>query len=342
MTQKLLASLKSFPNVEVFFEHGLNHCDLKNGTLYFDDKVNECIKQIQTDLLIGADGAHSKVRTHIDRLTLMDFSQQYIDHGYCELTINSIHNRNGPSYAMEPNYLHIWPRKTFMLIALPNRDFSFTCTLFMPFSHFDEIRDHRDLITFFQSEFPDALQLIGENTLVKQYFSNPKGPLMTITCSPFHYEDKAVLIGDAAHCMVPFFGQGMNAGFEDVRILDEILSSKGIDSFFTPNQIRSALNEYSRSRRDDVRTICRLALNNYIEMRSSVVSYRFLLKKKIDSFLHYLFPNHFIPLYSMVSFSNIPYHEIVKKNQLQNVWLTRLGILCCFCFGVILWQIFPY
>ncbi|PFX23122.1 Kynurenine 3-monooxygenase [Stylophora pistillata] len=236
-----------------------------------------------------------------------DFSQEYIPHGYKELCLAP--TKNG-EFAMAVNYLHIWPRQTFMMIALPNQDKSFTCTLFLPFDQFDKLKTKEDVLTFFKAEFPDFLNLMGEEKLLEEFFRNPTGPMVSIKCKPYHVSDKLVIIGDAAHAMVPFYGQGTNCAFEDCLVLNGILEKHN-------NDFGSALQEYSRTRNKDVESMCDLAMYNYIEMRSLVTSPVFLMKKKLFNFLHWLMPKTFIPLYTMVSFSQIPYKTVIDRSEWQ-------------------------
>uniref|UniRef100_A0A2K6MHH9 Kynurenine 3-monooxygenase n=1 Tax=Rhinopithecus bieti TaxID=61621 RepID=A0A2K6MHH9_RHIBE len=208
-------------------------------------------------------------------------------------------------YAMEPNYLHIWPRNTFMMIALPNMSKSFTCTLFMPFDEYDKLVTSNDVIDFFQKYFPDAIPLIGEKLLVQDFFLLPAQPMISVKCSSFHFQSHCVLLGDAAHAIVPFFGQGMNAGFEDCLVFDELM-----DKF--NNDLSLCLPAFSRLRIPDSHAISDLSMYNYIEMRAHVNSSWFIFQKKMGRFLHAIMPSTFIPLYTMVSFSRIRYHEAVQ------------------------------
>jgi kynurenine 3-monooxygenase len=253
------------------------------------------------------------------RKTRMNYSQEYINHGYVELCIPP--NSSG-DYAMDPNHLHIWPRHTFMMIALPNPDASFTVTLFMPWEKFDAIRTETDLLEFFDAHFPDSVALMGKEFLISEYFKNPKGSLISIKCKPYHYKSSCVILGDAAHAMVPFYGQGMNCGFEDVETFFKLLNAhfqEDAEAIARPSSssLSVLLNRYSETRHPDASSMCDLAMYNYIEMRSSVVSTSYLLRKKIDNVLNYFFPKQWIPLYTMVSFSNIRYSEVVKREERQ-------------------------
>ncbi|CAG2110294.1 unnamed protein product [Medioppia subpectinata] len=290
-----------------------------------DDKQRQ--RHESADLIVGCDGAFSSVRRAMVKLIRFNYSQQYIEHGYIELNIPP--NESG-DYAMEVNYLHIWPRSSFMMIALPNLDHSFTVTLFMPFTYYESIQDREDLINFFRQNFSDSIPLIGEKSidreqLVKVFFAAQPLPLISIKCNPYNYLDKVLLMGDAAHAMVPFFGQGMNCGFEDCLILDELLAKHD-------NSIRKVVPLFSDSRIENCHTIIDLAMDNYIEMRDLVNSRSFLVRKKLDQWLNTLFPRSWIPLYSMVTFTRIPYERCVKDRQWQDRVISRAGKVCLVSF----------
>ncbi|XP_031570414.1 kynurenine 3-monooxygenase-like [Actinia tenebrosa] len=305
MNEHLLTVAETYVNVDHHFEHKLVHTDLENGrvTCSWDDTKVE----INADLIVGCDGAYSTIRKEMMRKPRFDYSQTYIPHGYKELRLRPTQDGQ---FAIEVNYLHIWPRNTFMLIALPNQDRSFTCTLFFPFEQFDMLTNREEVIKFFSREFPDFKDLMGEEYLVEEFFKNPTGPMVSIKCKPYHVKDKAVIMGDAAHAMVPFYGQGMNCGFEDCLVLDGLVEKHN-------NNIGAALADYSRTRNPDAEAICDLAMYNYIEMRSSVNSTLFLAKKKLYSFLNSLMPKTIIPLYTMVTFSRIPYHIVIERDKFQ-------------------------
>ena len=276
--------------------------------------------KVNADLFIGADGAYSKVRQQLMRCVRMNYSQFYIDHAYMELCIPP--TKEG-EYAIDPNHLHIWPRHSFMMIALPNRDKSFTVTLFMPWVKFDSIVIPKDLFEFFESTFPDALNYIGRDVLEYDFFHNPRGSLVTVKCTPYNYKDKCLILGDSAHAMVPFYGQGMNCGFEDVLVLCEQLDRFNIPSHPKnpdPSCVETCLNEYTKVRNPDAEAMCDLAMYNYIEMRSSVVQSGYLFRKRIEGWLHRLFPSVVIPLYTMVSFSRIRYSEALSRWKRQSAW----------------------
>ncbi|KAL6042236.1 hypothetical protein STEG23_021557, partial [Scotinomys teguina] len=218
LNKDLLTAVESYPSAKVHFGHKLSKCHPEEGvvTVLGPDKVP---RDVTYDLIVACDGAYSTVRAHLMKKPRFDYSQQYIPHGYMELTIPP---KNG-EYAMEPNFLHIWPRNAFMMIALPNMDRSFTCTLFMSFEGFEKLQTSDDVLDFFQRNFPDATPLMGEQAIMRDFFMLPAQPMISVKCSPFHLKSHCVLMGDAAHAIVPFYGQGMNAGFEDCLVFDELM-----------------------------------------------------------------------------------------------------------------------
>lgn len=221
------------------------------------------------------------------------------------------------SFALPTNHLHIWPRGSFMLIALPNQDRTFTTTLFMPLEMFQKIKTSAQVIEFFEKNFIDALDLIGRETLVETFLSTKPSSLMHVKCNP-HHGSKCVLLGDAAHAMVPFFGQGMNCGFEDVVIFNELLDKYGFQN------LNIVLEKYSEQRVPDAFSICNMALDNYVEMRYTVTTKKFMFRKYLDSILHTIFPKSWMPLYTMVSFSRLRYSEIVEKRKFQDKIITSV------------------
>jgi kynurenine 3-monooxygenase len=265
------------------------------------------------DLIIGADGAFSAVRSALQFTDRFDFSQAYIEHGYKELHIPAL---NG--WIIEPNALHIWPRESFMMIALPNPDQSFTCTLFLPFegtNSFSQLNTDKEVDDFFQRTFTDAVPIIPN--LLEDFKRNPASSLVTMQCYPW-YKNRTLLIGDAAHAVVPFYGQGMNAGFEDCRILNLLLNQFDDDW-------EKVLPEFQVQRKPDADAIARLALDNFIEMRDLVADEDFLLRKKIEARLHALYPDRWIPQYTMVTFRpDIRYSEAYANGQRQKLIMDRI------------------
>uniref|UniRef100_A0A8C7ZAG6 Kynurenine 3-monooxygenase n=1 Tax=Oryzias sinensis TaxID=183150 RepID=A0A8C7ZAG6_9TELE len=306
LNKELLSDAETYPNTTLNFEHKLQDWSADTGLMTFS-RSDGSKDQIHADLIVGCDGAFSATRKQFLRRSRFNYSQTYIPHGYMELTMPPV---NG-EFAMKPNYLHIWPRNTFMMIALPNLDKTFTCTLFMPFEDFEKITTGDEVIQFFQSYFPDMIPLIGVEALKKDYFRLPAQAMVSVKCSPYHIGDKCVLMGDAAHAVVPFYGQGMNAGFEDCIVFDELMEQFNED-------FRAVLPEYTRVRVPDDHAIADLAMYNYVEMRAHVNSKWFLFRKHVDNVLHFFLPKTIIPLYTMVTFTRIPYHHAVERWHWQN------------------------
>ena len=322
----LLEAAAEHPNVSLAFEHGCIDVDLKRpAATLLNDRTNEEVI-VEADLILGADGAYSAVRSVMQKNENFNYSQDYLSHGYKELTIPpavecGVDPAQHGGFAMEPHALHIWPRGQSMMIALPNQDRTFTCTLFWPYEgaiSFDAIRGRDDVKPFFEKHFPDAVPLMP--TLVEDYLTNPVGPLVTIRCNPWQWSGKVALLGDAAHAVVPFYGQGMNAAFEDCVVLDECLRKYAPD-------LAAALSAYQARRIDNANAIADMALANFIEMRDKVASRVFLARKKLEHALHRLAPGTFMPRYDMVSFTTIPYAEAQRRGRRNARIVTGIGIM---------------
>jgi kynurenine 3-monooxygenase len=311
---KRLMTLAEEQGTQIHFSHRCTSADVFTNTLSFEVEDQQHFG-IQTDLLFGADGAHSALRKSYTYLDRVNASQHYIEHGYKELTIPP--NADG-SWQMEKNALHIWPRKNFMLIALPNTDGSFTCTFFFPFEgtpSFASLKTQDDIRAFFDKEFPDAVPMMP--TLLDDYFTNPTASLITTHIFPWHFEDKSALIGDAAHAIVPFYGQGMNAGFEDCSVLDKLLDTHGEDW-------SAIMPAYQQKRKPNGDAVAQLALLNFTEMRDKVADPQFLERKKIEKELGIRYPQQFTPVYEMVSFSHTPYDTALRCIKEQDALLERI------------------
>lgn len=298
---QLLVERAEEAGVEVLFDHKCTDVDFDANTIEFENG-----KKVSSDLIIGTDGAFSAIRKKLQFTDRFNFSQHYIEHGYKELCIEPKNN----DFGLEPNYLHIWPRGNFMLIALPNNDKTFTCTLFFPFEgnpSFDSLFSKEEVDSFFEKYFKDAKELMPDIT--EQFFSNPTSSLITTKCEPWH-KNRSILLGDAAHAIVPFYGQGMNSGFEDVRIFIEMAEELNWNW-------DDILPQYSSERRKDADAISELALHNFIEMRDHVGDPDFLKRKKLEGQIQEKYPKEWIPLYSMVTFSDLPYSEALRLGKIQ-------------------------
>ena len=294
------------------------HCldvDLDTAAGDFHDAITDKSFTVDSDVLLGSDGAFSAVRSRMMKTDRFDYSQTYLQHGYKELSIPPTADGG---FRLEANALHIWPRGNFMMIALPNPDGSFTCTLFLPFEgaeSFDSLREDSDVLRFFETTFGDAVPLMP--TLLEDFRANPTSSLVTVRSNPWQRNGRVGLLGDAAHAVVPFYGQGMNCGFEDCVVLDQKL-----DEF--DNDWAAALPAYSDARINNGNAIADLALRNFIEMRDLVADERFLLRKKIERKIQTMYPDRFLPVYSIVSFSNIAYSEAMRESRKQDELLADL------------------
>lgn len=302
--------------VRIHFNLRCNEVDLDQQVLHFEHGATRQKMSVPYNRLFGTDGAFSSLRSSMMKTDRFEYSQDYLPHGYKELTIPATADGE---FAMEPNALHIWPRGHFMMIALPNPDKSFTCTLFFPYEgspSFEQIKTEADLMAFFREYFPDTIPMMP--TLVEDYFSNPTPSLVTTRCFPWKYKDSALLLGDSAHAIVPFYGQGMNAGFEDVRVFDQLFEKHGEDW-------GALFAEFQVIRKADGDAIADLAKANFIEMRDKVADTEFLLRKKIEAKIHAKYPDKWIPLYSMVTFSpQVRYSEAQSRGRAQDALMDQL------------------
>jgi len=327
----VLEAAQRYPNVRVYFNRRCTDVDLDSATAHLETSFvaagspqDESVRMADVsaansenqiisahgDAVIGVDGAFSAVRQSMQmQISGFEYDESYLAHGYKELTIPPAPDG---SWRMEKNALHIWPRKSFMMIALPNPDSSFTCTLFWEFEgqrSFATTKTDDDVRGFFEEEFPDAVPLMP--TLLDDFKNNPTGSLVTIRCAPWFYRDKVCLVGDAAHAVVPFYGQGMNAAFEDCFVLDECLKE------FPDNRER-AFAEYFSRRKINADALADLAIGNFIEMRDKTASKTFRAKKKLDHLLEAALPGIYLPLYTMVTFTRIPYAQAARRAKRQD------------------------
>ncbi len=291
------------------FNEKIWNIDLSEAKLYSGESAKSPWKEYQFDQIFGCDGAFSMVRHNMQRRSRFDYSQSFLEAGYKELTIPA---GEGGTYLLEKNKLHIWPRGKFMLIALPNLDGSFTCTLFLPYEgkhSFENLTTKEALLDFWKMFFPDTLALMP--TLVSDFFENPTSALVTIKCFPWAYKDKVVLVGDAAHAIVPFYGHGMNAGFEDVYELDKIIDA------FEGDDWGQIFKTFQKQRKPNADAIATLSYNNFLEMSQKTADPTFLLRKKIERKFAEIYPELWKPLYSRVTFSRNSYHEALEIGKRQ-------------------------
>jgi kynurenine 3-monooxygenase len=304
----LLNAAERYPSVRCHFQQRCIGIDLASATLELTHEATGEKSRVPGDRVVGADGVYSAVRAEMQKHERFDYSQEYLTHGYKELTIPS-----GPhgEHLLEKHALHIWPRHAFMMIALPNRDGSFTCTLFYPFegpNSFAALRTDDDVTRFFEEQFPDAVPLMP--TLEEDFRNNPTGPLLTVRCRPWHFGGRVVLLGDACHAVVPFLGQGMNAAFEDCTVLGECLKRHA-------PEWETAFRAFAERRKPHTDALAGLCVDNFLEMRDRVSSRAFLLRKKAEGLLHRLFPRWYLPLYTLVTFTRTPYADAVRRARIQ-------------------------
>jgi kynurenine 3-monooxygenase len=315
-----LMDLAEQNGAEIIFNQKCESIDWNKNEILFEDASSGQQTTINGQLIFGSDGAYAASRlTHQLQHNRFQYNQYYIDFGYKELTIPA--GENG-TFLMEKNALHIWPRGNYMLIALPNIDGSFTCTLFFPFEgtpSFESLDTKEKVTAFFKDTFTDVVPLMP--TLEEDFFNNPTASLVTVKCYPWIREDNFALIGDAAHAMVPFFGQGMNCGFEDCSVLNSLIE-KHVGNW------TNILDEYQDLRKPDGDAICDLALNNFVEMRDKVADPKFLLQKKIEAAFSKKYPDKWIPLYSQVTFSpQIRYSDALVNGLKQEAIMQQIMAL---------------
>jgi kynurenine 3-monooxygenase len=314
LNRLLVKSAAGRPSVRLFFNRRCVGLDPGTGAVDFVDETTGISARAEAEAVIGADGAYSAVRAWMQKREGFNYSQDYLEHGYKELTIPA---GLGGAFRMEPNALHIWPRGNFMMIALPNLDGSFTCTLFWPFegpNSFATLDTEAEVLAFFREQFPDAVPLIPR--LAHEFLTNPTGALVTICCRPWSV-GRAVLVGDACHAVVPFLGQGMNAAFEDCTVLYQCLLEHGW-------QWEKAFARYEALRKEHADALADLCIANFVEMRDRVGSPWFVLRKRLAVLLHALLPRWYLPLYTMIEFTRIPYADAVRRARAQ-VWLVGAG-----------------
>ncbi|WP_291869692.1 NAD(P)/FAD-dependent oxidoreductase [Maribacter sp.] len=290
------------------FEEKVWDVDLPTARLFTGDTEKGEWKEYKYDLIFGCDGAFSRVRHKMQRRSRFDYSQDFIDVGYKELTI--LPHADG-SHKLDKNSFHIWPRGNFMFIAMPNLDGSFTCTLFMPFEgevSFEKVKTREDAKEFFATYFPNVMADI-EN-LAEDFFKNPTSAMVTMKCYPWTYWDKVALVGDSAHAIVPFYGQGMNAGFEDIFVLNSLIKEYSDDW-------EIIFKKYQESRKENADAIAELSYRNFIEMSKKTADPKFLLQKKIEKHFASQHPDKWMPVYSRVTFSDKPYAEALAYGDMQ-------------------------
>ena len=308
LNMELMTLAEETGNVTIQFNHQLLSADLEQNKLLF--QLSDSLEEIELPFkrVIGCDGSASIIRKSIVEKADIQYVKKPLGHGYKELTIPPLESGK---FRIEPNALHIWPRGNHMLIALPNNDCSFTCTLFFPMTgatSFETVKTEKDILDLFQSQFHDAIKLMPN--LVEDFQKNPTGDLASVYCKPWHLGDKALLIGDAAHAVVPFFGQGMNASFQDCSTLAKLMGQN-------ENDWKTIFNTFSSVQVENGHAIADMAIENYLEMRDHVNDTEYKKRRNVELKLERMFPGQFIPRYSMVSFHQIPYAEVYQRGEKQ-------------------------
>ncbi len=300
-------------HIEFHFNQKCTNIDFKKNVVQVESENGRGM--FNADLIFGTDGAFSAVRYQLQKKPLFNYAQQYLEHGYKELSIPA--NEDG-THKLDKNALHIWPRESFMLIALPNLDGSFTVTLFLQFkgeTSFEKLNTDVEIMYFFNKYFPTALEHLP--TLLEDFKANPTSSLVTVKCSPWHYKNTC-LMGDAAHAIVPFYGQGMNAGFEDCFVLNELIDEHQLDDW------EAVFEAYSVKHAQNGHAIADLALRHFVEMRDDTTDDEFLMRKKLEMYLMEHFPGKYHSQYQMVTFSNIPYSQALKIGDEQTAFAEKL------------------
>jgi kynurenine 3-monooxygenase len=314
----LLTEAEKYSNVNIHFNTKCLEIDIESKIVHFQSSDSKEQFTVQADVIFGTDGAGSSLRKSYEKqFPAFKVSQEFLTHGYKELEIPA--DKNG-GHLISKEHLHIWPRGDYMLIALPNMDGSFTVTLFLSYSegsyNFDNLITKEKIIEFFEKDFPDTLTLIPD--VLKEFENNPTGKLGTVKCYPWAYKGNTLLLGDSSHAIVPFYGQGMNASFEDVFVFDSVLNQ--FEGDWT-----TVFSEFQKQRKIDADAIADLAIDNYYEMRDHVANPLFKEKRIVEMGLEKFFPTEYFSKYSLVTFNeHIGYHEAMTKGRAQDKVLLKM------------------
>jgi kynurenine 3-monooxygenase len=315
----LLDEAEKMPGVTLHFDQRIENVDFEQKSFTLIENSTHKERKLFYDIIIGTDGSASAVRRALQKKIGMFHSEVELTHGYKEFLMPARSGEapvSGPpasdsEFKMEKRALHIWPRGDFMMIALPNLDGSYTCTLFMRTVHaessFEKLTTPEQVKVFFQTHFKDFYELVPD--CVEQYFGHPTGKMVTLKCEPWHYKGQALLVGDAAHAIVPFFGQGMNAGFEDVVVLNKLLEEA--------MPWEEVFKQFFLHRKTNTDAIADMAVENLVEMSAKTADPHFLYQKKIEKILQERYPKDYRSRYSMVSFSLVPYRLAYEAGTLQ-------------------------
>lgn len=323
LNKVLMTAAEKHKNLRISFDTRCAGMNFETGEVRLVNEQTGEETLHATHVVVGTDGSASAIRNEMVERGMSQFTQEYLEYGYKELTIPPAANGK---HALEKNALHIWPRKTFMLIALPNLDGSFTCTFFFPHKgeeSFESLTTEDSVRELFAQYFPDAVALMPEFT--KEFFENPTGSMVTVRGAPWHLEGKVGLLGDAAHAIVPFFGQGMNCAFEDCSHLNRLVQRQ-MSYGRTPDKVdwNEVFTEFEKVRTKDTDAIAELAVENFVEMRDHIAQAKFQLKKKVERILEETYPGLFVPKYTMVTFRRVPYSVARSRGVIQEKILDEL------------------
>jgi kynurenine 3-monooxygenase len=302
-------------DIEFRFNEKCTDVDLTTATLETTNSRTGNVARHKASSIFACDGAYSAVRSRLQKMNRFNYSQQYWEQGYKELSVPATATGG---WVSEKNVLHIWPRGHYMLIGFPNLDGSFTCSWHIPFEgelSFDSVKTEADLLRLFERSFPDAIPHMPN--LVSEFFANPPTSMVTIKCSPWSFQDKVALIGDAAHAIYPSYGQGANAGFEDCAVIYECMQKYGASW-------KAVFNEYETRRKANTDAIADLCVEHFIELRDLVGDRKFLLKKEIERKINRMHPEKYKDLYSMITFSHMPYAEALRIDREQRAIIDRI------------------
>ncbi len=318
LNKALMTEAEKNPAVKIHFNHKAVAVDFSKNEVHLLDENSKDVIAKKYDRLIGTDGSASAIRHEMLGMQNYSCNEVALEYGYKELLISP--HADG-SFKLEKNALHIWPRGNFMLIALPNFEGSFTCTLFLPFEgavSFEKLNNNSQILSFFNKYFPDAVPLIDD--LGETFKSNPTGHMVTVKTAPWNIDGKVLLVGDAAHGIVPFFGQGMNCGFEDCTIFDELISK------YDNAEVKwdALFSDLYRARKVNTDAIADMAVENFVEMRDKVGDKHFLLEKAVEKVLQREFPGRYVSRYGLVTFCNIPYKVALDVGIVDNEILAEL------------------
>jgi kynurenine 3-monooxygenase len=309
LNARLMDIAQTFPNIHIHFNHRCLAIDKKNWVADIRNEISRESIQISPDFIVGADGTFSSVRQQMHRHEYANFQQEYLESGYRELLFTA---GPGGTFQMPNNALHLWPRGKSMLMAIPNLDGTFASNCILPLqgeSSFAALDTPGLAMEFFRKHFPDAVDLI--DGLPHSFLNKPAGGFVTTRAVPWHYEDRVVLIGDACHTVVPFYGLGMNAAFEDCAVLDACIEKHG-------NNVGLAFQEYQHLRKPNTDVLADLSVQNFCELRDKVRSYTLTARKKVFSALHRLFPKTVVPIYTLMSHTTVPFVEVFNRTIRQD------------------------